>query len=1141
MSYIKKLFLKTKKMISHLIFVLSFMVPSAWAQLTNQKKSICKFSESIPCLQGMGWSNCSTIHGKNECTFRGIVCDTLSNVIKLEINNVACIGTIPTEIGLIKTLKFFTIYASSLGGTLPTEFGSIKNISAISIYGGLISGTIPVEIFNTSLSILNIFRIPIIGSIPTEIGKSNISDFQIIDVSLTGTLPETINNLKLTQFVMGNCVISGTIPYIIFNSNISRVIIYNTSISGTIPDISNDLIVLWLSHNLLSGTIPNSLLEQKHIAHLDLSSNELSGTIPTLTTTRLNFFKLNGNSLSGTIPLYIFNQSSLLILDLSNNKLTGTVPTEISLIKSVMQINLEGNKFTGILPTQISTLTLLTILHLNNNELTGTIPYEYSIGLPKISSLDLSNNLLTGTLPAELFIHTFDNINLSINKLSGTIINNIFLKSTMGSIDISGNDWHGCAPIDPLLKTDNSKCILGDGFYSGCNTTARKCNITYNNNCQPKSGYYGSYCIPCNCQSGYYCEDGVSGTGDCKLFNPCQNHNCESVCNIVGLNYTCACIFPAILNTTDLKSCICPTGFYKKSNGSCYPCSSIDNCFSDIECNNANDSKCWQCNKGYYLQNSNQCLPCETIKNCFSIITCSNKYDSTCTLCDNGYSLVNNSCVVNKNCIFSDWSEWTPCEYCSGGSITRTRNISDINMALPIYCQSFLFNISLCGFPCADYTIDSRDAILEYLYNSFVEYNWLENNIQLNYPLMKLVIEKSNTSIIIEINSTISKRNEISNYISDFILNASLFILPNIDRERYMVEINEDSAIVLTVTENNKSSIAGIISGIIGGVFVFILIISVLLYFKFSNDLWLKSLPSGLRGYFDSYKHELGWEKLGNVYVKKISADTKDWFRFNEIWKKMKTDGIIITEVYALCNPILGANFANYREILQQRMNDSPALFRRQDWILRAGDSRLRSYTNERFYELISQYTWNKNPDKLPIVPCLHATNFDIAQSIASKGFTTLAQLDAGFYGKGMYFTTYANYAVPYFINKPDPALLVTLGTFGNVYPVIEHPLSKDNFVGQPTVSGYQSHFVLTNNTGYPITKQFDMDNEFNELVVAQEAQVVSIYIVRVSPDPNDKIMMKTLMKDRKLMTKSIDVSASQTDKLLDDTSLEMF
>jgi hypothetical protein len=49
-----------------------------------------------------------------------------------------------------------------------------------------------------------------------------------------------------------------------------------------------------------------------------------------------------------------------------------------------------------------------------------------------------------------------------------------------------------------------------------------------------------------------------------------------------------------------------------------------------------------------------------------------------------------------------------------------------------------------------------------------------------------------------------------------------------------------------------------------------------------------------------------------------------------------------------------------------------------------------------------------------------------------------LSIIDAGFYGKGIYFSTTAIYTLPYFGTRKNPALIISWLLPGNVYPVIE-------------------------------------------------------------------------------------------------------
>jgi hypothetical protein len=43
-----------------------------------------------------------------------------------------------------------------------------------------------------------------------------------------------------------------------------------------------------------------------------------------------------------------------------------------------------------------------------------------------------------------------------------------------------------------------------------------------------------------------------------------------------------------------------------------------------------------------------------------------------------------------------------------------------------------------------------------------------------------------------------------------------------------------------------------------------------------------------------------------------------------------------------------------------------------------------------------------------------------------------------GYYGKGIYLTSYAVYALPYCLKAKEPALLISLVFPGNIFPVIE-------------------------------------------------------------------------------------------------------
>jgi len=66
----------------------------------------------------------------------------------------------------------------------------------------------------------------------------------------------------------------------------------------------------------------------------------------------------------------------------------------------------------------------------------------------------------------------------------------------------------------------------------------------------------------------------------------------------------------------------------------------------------------------------------------------------------------------------------------------------------------------------------------------------------------------------------------------------------------------------------------------------------------------------------------------------------------------------------------------------------------------------------------------------------------------------------------------------------------------GNTFPVIEHAQAEKSFAGKAIVPGYQSHFVATAISGFPVKKP--EKHCFSELVIGQETQILPVFILRV-------------------------------------------
>jgi len=212
---------------------------------------------------------------------------------------------------------------------------------------------------------------------------------------------------------------------------------------------------------------------------------------------------------------------------------------------------------------------------------------------------------------------------------------------------------------------------------------------------------------------------------------------------------------------------------------------------------------------------------------------------------------------------------------------------------------------------------------------------------------------------------------------------------------------------------------------------------------------------------------------------------------------------INILKITAIASTVLASNMSNARNIQRSRMQNKD-LFCKSDWRnLPENQLDLCERTYIRFEQKIFHWYWNEGLDihDSPVLPVVHGTSSNKAWVIAEGGFASLSQTDDGYYGKGMYFTTCANYTIDYFPEKEVAAIIICLLIPGNPYPVIEHPRESDAIRAKAIRLGYQSHYVTVNKSGVPLTMEDYLTNKdrYDEIVIDQEAQVAPIFILEVS------------------------------------------
>eukprot|EP01127_Copromyxa_protea_P014652 TRINITY_DN412_c0_g1_i10.p1 TRINITY_DN412_c0_g1~~TRINITY_DN412_c0_g1_i10.p1 ORF type:complete len:178 (-),score=33.44 TRINITY_DN412_c0_g1_i10:44-577(-) len=117
--------------------------------------------------------------------------------------------------------------------------------------------------------------------------------------------------------------------------------------------------------------------------------------------------------------------------------------------------------------------------------------------------------------------------------------------------------------------------------------------------------------------------------------------------------------------------------------------------------------------------------------------------------------------------------------------------------------------------------------------------------------------------------------------------------------------------------------------------------------------------------------------------------------------------------------------------------------------------------------------------------------------------------------------STFALYALPFCVSKPNPAFLITMSFLGNAYPVVESHTDKEcSLLGKAIHGGYQSNYVLTTQDGNISEDPLSAKTFFDEAVLGGESQVVPLYLIILDSTQKNKllkIMKRTKGRERRV------------------------
>ncbi|KAG2295701.1 hypothetical protein Bca52824_042370 [Brassica carinata] len=454
------------------------------------------FNISSPSLRYLNLSN-NNLSGSIPRGF-------LPNLYSLDLsNNMFSVNRgIPTELGMMKNLKWIYLGYNNLSGEIPYQLGELSSLKHLDLVYNNLSGPIPPSLGDLKeLAYMFLYQNQLSGQIPPSIfSLKNLRSLDFSDNSLSGEIPELVSQLQSLEILhLFSNHLSGKIPEGLTSLPRLQVLqLWSNKFSGEIPASlgkHNNLTVLDLSTNNLTGKLPDTLCDSGNLTKLILFSNSLHDVIPPSLSEcqSLERVRLQNNKFSGELPRG-FNELQLVnFLDLSNNNLRGNLGTwdmpqlemlnlgknkftgefpDVSRSKRLKKLDLSSNGISGVVPVELTTCTELMDLDISDNEITGVIPSELS-SCKNLVNLDMSHNNLTGDIPSSFSdFPVLSDLDFSCNQLSGKIPKNLGNIESLVQVNISHNLLHGSLPPTGAFLAINATAVAGNYNLCGANNVS---------------------------------------------------------------------------------------------------------------------------------------------------------------------------------------------------------------------------------------------------------------------------------------------------------------------------------------------------------------------------------------------------------------------------------------------------------------------------------------------------------------------------------------------------------------------------------------------------------------------------------------------------------------------------------------------
>lgn len=1042
-------------------------------------------------------------------------------------------ATMPTEIGLCN-LTFLRIRDTRLAGTLPSTLFQNTHLVTLDLSSNQLSGTVASEIgLLTRLETLNFIFNQLSGVFPSEARNLiSLKDFTLTFNQFTGPLPDLSAAQALRIYKTDDNLFSGSSELPSFNSqSLSFIDISQNRLTGSIPpsfllNVSNTTLFINMRGNQLSGTLPSQLFVPS-LTGLDLSYNNISGTVPKeimVSANALEQLELSHNLFSGSLPSewHDFTFTALFRLALHYNNLSGAIPRLVmripggspllsdadSVFQDAIHLTLNDNAFSGAVPA-LADFTARTQIDLSNNQLVFASDSFGNGG--NITWLNVAQNPL-GSIPGGMFgdltrFNELRSLDLSFCQMSGSLPQFFRAQYLM----LNNNYFTGVMP--PFFST-----IIDSNFlpaFVDLRLNRLETRVGSGN-------FIGTVVNYKSLASEVILNDFPQDVDECALnISECAQLCVDGWFPVPG--YTCACESGFKLDDQDKRAChvVCGDGILR------YPEEACDYEYSRFGCTRqclakpgyrCDASGCIAiCGDGIIVEPEecdgvDGCTP-----NCTAMVdfTCDieNNTCQSCTRAWTAFTLPSNlqlfptfRASLGNNSIDLALLPYTSCISCNNKGISiETRDV----IASQQCAQTLNRRALACSFACSNLTV--FNSALESLFTLKQEFERGDFLSATLFALYRINVTISGYSNPLKKRQETFDRLDFSfspctsaieppldvNQVSQTIQALATDIAPN--APNLQTTVYSSCALSITATDPvNASPFLSALVGLFVAFVVILIIVALLVYFY--RDAALHSLPDDIAWSFkDQLMRPWRWEYQGNsksgFYSRVYANESEEFRRVESILSTHFSRGNVkVAEITAVYNKALLVSFVNQWKIMTTRKTQAPEHFFARTYAKDDAKMAVMEY----FQKTILNF-WTYNQDlQVPLIPALHGTNYPVAEKIAQTGFASLSSLDAGYYGKGIYFTSSILYTLPYACLHREPALILSYLNMGNIFPVTEDHRGPKSLMGTPIKSGYNSHLVLTAKDGTVYRPEENQDIVCDEIVVAQESQILPAFIIRL-------------------------------------------